>query len=213
MEARVSDLEKDLNEKTEKLLSLQSTTDSISAMPKSDAIVLRPDLEAVKALARAGSIAANDCEQYSRRQNIRIRGINIPKEMNTAEFVAEWINTKLEMPNVSSSDIAAAHPIPVGKSSARSSPSPSTILVRFHRRDLRDSIIAARKILKKTGVTISDDLTSLNSELLSRLQNDHRLLGAWSWKGKIKAKLSETKTVIVKPYQSVDELLVETDDS
>ena len=163
----------------------------------------------MKELARTGSIAANDCEQYSRRHNIRIRGLKIPEDANVPEFVATWINTTLDFPNITSDDITAAHPLPVRKTGPPHESSASSIppiLVRFHRKDLRDSVISARKVLKKSNVSIADDLTGLNAQLLKRLQNSERLLGAWSWKGKIYAKLSETKNVVVKPYQSIDEL-------
>ena len=216
LEKRVQDLETDLNVKTEKLLQLESATDSITAAPKSDAFDLRPDLEAVKVMARAGSIAANDCEQYSRRQNIRIRGINIPEDANAMEFIAAWINKNLDHPNITPDDIAAAHPQCTGKSNSThesNASSASTVLVRFHRKDVRDSVIAARKVLKKSGVSISDDLTSLNAQLLKRLQSSDRLLGAWSWKGKIFAKLSDTKSVVARPYQTIDELFCKMDHS
>ena len=208
LEARVQSLEKDLDEKTEKLMQCESANDCIASLPKSDVIVLKPDLEAVKELARSGSIAANDCEQYSRRQNIRIRGLAIPKDENTTDVVTAWINSKLGMPNICSTDIGAAHPLFVGKLNGSDAAPLPTILVRFLRRDVRDSVISARKILKNSNVSISDDLTNLNAQLLKRLQNDTRLLGAWSWKGEIIAKLSETKNVVVKPYQSIDDLLL-----
>ena len=102
LEARVQSLEKDLDEKTEKLIQCESATNCIVSLPKSDDMVLKPDLEAVKELARCGSIAANDCEQYSRRQNIRIRGLIIPKDGNTVETVSAWINSSLQMAEYSS---------------------------------------------------------------------------------------------------------------
>ena len=108
----------------------------------------------MKFMARAGSMAANDCEQYSRRQNIRIRGINIPEDANAMEFVAAWINTNLDRPNIPPDDIAATHQLFTGKSNSthESNASPaSTVLVRFHRKDVRDSVISGRKVLKKSG--------------------------------------------------------------
>ena len=165
LETRVRDLEKDLNEKTDRILHLESTADSIISLPKPDTLVLKSDFQAVKELARTGSIAANDCEQYSRRHNIRIRGLKIPEDANVPEFVATWINATLDFPNITSDDIAAAHPLPVRKTGPPHESSASSIphiLVRFHRKDLRDSVISARKVLKKSNVSIADDLTGLN---------------------------------------------------
>ena len=208
LESRVQDMERDLNEKSEKILRYETATDSMTSLPKSDTLVLKPELDELKSLARAGSIAANDCEQYSRRCNIRIRGLVTSDVESVTETVTHFINTKLQMPKIKTSDIEAAHPLPFrGKSSHGSTGSQTTtVLVRFSRRDVRDAVISARKLLKKSNISISDDLTSLNAQLLTRLQNNDRIINAWSWRGKIIAKLTETKSVTVKPYQSVDEL-------
>ena len=80
LEARIRDLESDLNIKSEKLLELELKIDALESRPTgtSDNLVSIPQLEEVKKNARHATVIANDCEQYSRRNNVRIRGLRIP---------------------------------------------------------------------------------------------------------------------------------------
>ena len=133
LEARINDIEADLGEKSEKLIQLESRFDNISSLSSNGENSVSPqELEEVKKLAREAAVMANDCEQYSRRNNVRIRGLQFPDESNYADSVADWINTKLKLSDITADDIGAAHPIPTKFKNPKSTiNSGSTFLVRF----------------------------------------------------------------------------------
>ena len=167
-------------------------------------------------------INQNHLEQYSRRSHLRIYGLQITDGVNCKEAVAEFVRTHLknvdgEQINCAASDIDAAHPLPLvqsikddgpkddgpqaaGASSDSQQTHPKTnriripaIIVRFHERDVRDSIIKARRSLKgkrscpeAPKFRIVEDLTAKNAALLKRLQNQETIIqDAWTWEGKV----------------------------
>ena len=208
LEARIGDIEADLNVKSEKLIQLESQLDKFASLSSSDENLVSPqELEEVKKLAREATVMANDCKQYSRRNNVRIRGLQFPEDSNYVESVADWINTKLNLPDITAEDIGAAHPIPMKFRNPKSTVnSGSTFLVRFKDKKVRNAVISSRKVLKKSEFSIVDDLTSLNAQLLNRLKNSELIADAWSWQSKIFAKLPNDKIVLARPYQTVDDL-------
>ena len=137
-----------------------------------------------------------------RRRNIVIRGLQVPKDSNVVDCVTSWIHSNLSLSSVVPEDIDVAHPLPTGsRRSNRSRIESSATIVRFHKREVRDKIIQARKVFKGTPYSISDDLTNLNVQLLNRLKNDDRISGAWSWQGKIFAKVND-KIIVAKLFQT-----------
>ena len=81
------------------------------------------------------------------------------------------------------------------------------MFVRFNRKDDRDMIITARKVLKRTRYAITEDLTGLNMKTMNRLRNHDQVPTVWSWNGKILTILSNGRKVVVKPSQPVSKLL------
>lgn len=155
-------------------------------------------------------ISHNRLEQYSRRSNLRIRGLQIPKGADCREKVVEFINNNIKAtdgtgPQITARDIDAAHPLPsrpkkttaettlkaaADATSEATSKAPAqtasdVVIVRFHERDTRDAIIRARRSLKGSSVTIQEDLTRANAALLFRLSKTPEISSAWSWEGKI----------------------------
>ena len=146
LETRIKDLEVDLNAKTEKLMKLENTVDILSSQPKPEDVALQPDLEAVRKIARDALVLANDNEQYSRRNNVRIRGLKLSSDTNMSESVASWMATALSLPEVTSADIAVAHPLRSRKSTTDSAGSRiESIIVRFHNKDVKNKIMRNRK--------------------------------------------------------------------
>ena len=129
----------------------------------------------------------NNLEQYSRRSHLRIRGLQLPTGRSHKESVAQFCARELQVP-VRPEDLDDAHPIPsrsIASTPPRSTPAAPQVIVRFHARELRDRVIKARSCLKGKGITISEDLTSKNQQLLSELRTKENVENAWSWQGKI----------------------------
>lgn len=142
----------------------------------------------------------NQLEQYSRRSNIRIRGLEVPEGESSKRVVAAFINDHLKGRDgkpveVTENDFDAAHPLPPLKLKAKPNQEKSinsqlekkipVLIVKFHDRDTRDAVIKCRRSLKGTNFTIQEDLTRANADLLNRLSNAPGMKNAWSWGGKI----------------------------
>ena len=81
------------------------------------------------------------------------------------------------------------------------------ILVKFKSKSVRLGVISKRKNLRGTNITIEDDLTSLNHQLLNRLRNSKLFKSAWSWNSQIFVLLENGDKVLVKPFTSNDQVL------
>jgi hypothetical protein len=53
------------------------------------------------------------------------------------------------------------------------------------RRDVKQMVLKARRALKDTGFSITEDLTSSNMRLLNRVNNSELIDTSWSINGKI----------------------------
>ena len=142
------------------------------------------------------------------KNNVRIRGFKLPSDTNMSESVASWMATALSLPEVTSADIAVAHPLRSRKSTTDSAGSKiESIIVRFHNKDVKNKIMRNRKLLKNSQISISDDLTSMNVALINRLKNDALISDAWSWQGKIFAlRTVDNKKVVARLFQTTSEL-------
>jgi len=171
---------------------------------------LAASLKSMHVEVRKHAVAANDAAQYLRRNNIRIRGLAVPESGDCKKLVTEFIRKSLHV-HIEEGDIEAAHTLATRttavKSSSQSTSQPPTVVVRFYRRDMRDSIICGRRQLKDTKVSIVEDLTSLNMELLNRLKLDDRVQKTWTWNGHVRALLKDGRKVQVRPFQTLQDCL------
>lgn len=177
---------------------------------------LNSTVAALKEENRQTRLAANDAEQYGRRNNLRFLGICIEKEQDCRKVVVRFVNDKLNV-SISDEDIEIAHPIPTKKAVQQSGNGRSSgqhiVIARFRDRNVRDSIIRERRKLKKTGFTIVDDLTNLNVELLNRLRNSKDIAKCWSWNGRVYAVLNNkpNEKFCVKPFQPIHTIGLDND--
>jgi len=112
-------------------------------------------------------------------------------------------------------DIEAVYPIPSrcptvhsGTDIRADEPSPAnanTILVRFRDCKTRDQVIRQRRQLKNTIITIVEDLSSLNVDLMNRLRRSEDFSKCWSWNGHVHALLKDGNKLRVRPFQSIHE--------
>jgi len=127
--------------------------------PDIDATSLSATLKAMKDNRRT-ALAANETEQYGRRNNLRLKGLHIDPNEDCQKVLSEFINTKLQV-HLREDDIELAHPLPVRRegarsqsaqsshpSSATSSSRDSIMIARFHDKSVRDRVIRQWKLLK-----------------------------------------------------------------
>ena len=158
-------------------------------------------LEAIQQETRQFMQIANDTEQYNRRNNLRIHGLNIQPDTNCCHAVREFVQSRLHL-DLRDEDIDIAHVLP-SRGDQPSNRTPA-VIVRFQRREKRDNVLRARRILKGTPYSVSEDLTSLNVKTMNRLRNSDRVRKTWSWNGRIYALLATGRKVCVRPFQTID---------
>jgi hypothetical protein len=175
---------------------------------------LTEQMGTIRKEARQFALAANESEQYSRRNNLRIKGLNLARGEGTdyQKAVVDFVRSNLNL-RIDENDIETAHPLPTRsapadggqQATATNRGNESTVLVRFRNRSTRDNIISRRKQLKGTNKAIVEDLTNLNVETMNRLRKHELVEKTWSWNGRIYAVLRGGKKVNVKPFETVTE--------
>jgi len=178
--------------------------DKTPGVPSGQLDDVRAEIEGVRREARAAMCAANDVEQYGRRWNIRIRGLDVGQNDNCQVIVTEFLNRKFQL-QTTDQDIEAAHILPttVSDSQPTAQQRRPTVIVRFRNRILRDAVMRKRKSLKGSQFSIVEDLTSLNARTLTRVSKNPDVNNAWTWNGKIYVLLKNGEKRQVKPYQPV----------
>ncbi|KAK3873783.1 hypothetical protein Pcinc_021208 [Petrolisthes cinctipes] len=123
-------------------------------------------------------------EQYSRRENVRIKGIRCTEGEDvtaTVIKVAEDIGVTLIQ-----ADISVCHCI--GTSSDANRPKP--IIVRLARREKKIELMKNKKKLKR-GIYIDEDLTKMRSKMLYEIRRDPQTTKTWTIDGRIFAMVNE----------------------
>jgi len=141
IDEQVSDLSQRVQAVELKCTSTNNTTDEIA--------VVKQDLNKARR-------AINDNEQYSRRNNVRIKGLPVLNG-NCQQTVVNFIRSQLHV-NIQDTDIDIAHQLPVRKQQTRENGSPKTtsshtpgttqlqepvVIVKFRYRSIRDDVLRA----------------------------------------------------------------------
>ena len=146
----------------------------------------------------------NNLEQYTRRNSVRIHGMREQGRgrngENTHNLVADFLYYELGL----EPDIKVAHRIGAKSSDPNK---PRTIIVKFVRRSDKLDVMLRRKSLKGRGISISDDLTVKNVNLINEVRDNERIEAAWSWDGKVYAKSKNGHKLKLYPGIKVDDEL------
>lgn len=155
IEGKLFDKEKECDELKQNMSKLQIEIES----QKDQCKVLQRELSKSENLRKK---SANDIEQYSRRNNLKISGLDDPNPaesaVETRTKVIQFMREK-KLCNLTTADIDIAHRLPNHAGRARD------IIVKFVSRYTRDEILRNRKLLKGSRIFINEDLTRLNSSV------------------------------------------------
>ena len=136
--------------------------------------------EKISRAIRSHDYRIDEQEQYSRRENLMIRGIPETENEVTNDKVVEV--AELMRVRVAHEDISTSHRI------GRPQPGRERPLVaRFVRRDKRTEILRNKKKLKDTnrGVFVDEHLSPLRAKLLNLVKRDEDTARVWTIDGKI----------------------------
>ena len=137
----------------------------------------------------------NDIQQYSRRNSVRVFGIPETANEVTDVLVIDAVTKHLNCP-LSVDDIDRSHRS--GKPRASSGPGnnipkPRPILVKFCSYRKKAQIMKVKRKLKNTGLSIHEDLTTKNYDLLMKASKNSKVVAAWSVDGRIIASLKTNR--------------------
>ncbi|XP_069132016.1 uncharacterized protein [Argopecten irradians] len=133
----------------------------------------------------------NDLEQQGRKNSVRIFGLTDPSVKESAEEcvkrVVEFSNSKLKVP-LRTEDIDIAHRLGKFDQSKK-----RAVIVKFTHRTKKFEIIKSRRILRNSGITVSEDLTRINQQRLSEAFRLNSVQNSYSIDGKLFVVLKNGK--------------------
>lgn len=179
-------VEKRVGEMEEKLSTLEKEIDHCNVKKRlrtveNTIITLEKENVALK-------IKMDTLEQYSRKNNIIINGINEEKNEDICFKVASLVREKLQV-NINQGDISACHR--VGNKNTNTSGRP--VIVKFTNLSIKHNILKNRKFLKNTTVFVAEDLTRQRYRLYTDCRNKLGNRNVWISNGKITVKIADGK--------------------
>jgi hypothetical protein len=210
----IKEIEHSLNSCHEHVTDVEKKMVDIEEALKNQSVQsVQSDLDGLKKVVVETQRQLNDLEQYGRRSNIRIFGMEIQENENCIDKVVSFVRESLSL-NISSSDVENAHPLSsttrTGYTATRTglTPSKPAVIVRFRNRAIKDEILLRRKTLKGSGISISEDLTKLNINLMNRLRKEDRVDTTWSINGKVYFRVKDnTRKFQIKLFETLSEVL------
>lgn len=180
--------------------SLASIKNESSRLKKENAELNGKCGELVRALRETENRLVN-CEQYSRNNNLEVKGI----PNGTAQNINQLISTLCEVIGepITKADVEACHRVPTADREK------SNVIVRFQNRNKRDCVLEKAKkkriscrdlgLSTEAPVYVNEHLCPYLKRLLGMTvskKREHHWLYAWVRNGKIFAKKAENTPVI-----------------
>ena len=125
-------------------------------------------------------------EQYSRRSNIRINGLQQGTEKDMEKRVLKFFQDKLEV-DVPSENVDRCHHVGKPKDGRQG------IIVRFSNYKCRQLVITKRRLLKGTGITVTEDLTSSRYKLYRYAVAKFDMRSVWTSDGNVTVCIKNKK--------------------
>ncbi|KAK3089664.1 hypothetical protein FSP39_005463 [Pinctada imbricata] len=163
--------------------------------------VLENQFEDLEEIALEASARSNYNEQYSRKNNIKIHGVQESQGEDTAEVVSNLLADVAKI-RLDEDDVIALHRVP-GKPRV-----PRPILVKLKNSNAKAKIMRKRSDVKNAGkgMRLSDDVTKRNSDLIQRLQDHDHIYQAWYFNGGVYAKTTPNgKRIKFDIHDNIDE--------
>lgn len=158
---------------------------------------LRKDLTGMKNHIKSLSLQANANEQYSRKYNIRIAGIEEIDGEDCYKAASIFFETELGV-TVNDSEIDRVHRL--GKRGL----APRQMIVKFKGYRAKEAVIKNRRKLKgRKGIYVNEDLTIYNLDLYRKARLADHIVSTWSSDGKIFVKLADESIHVVRSPEDI----------
>lgn len=163
---------------------------AISSAVKDLVNKLNHETASVQKLSLLHKYDNDNLEQYMRRDNLRVFGIEEEDDENEEVLEAKLIGVAADMGvELESSDISVAHR--TGKPGQGNRP----VIVRFSQRKKRNEVMSKKKELKKKErkIFVNEDLTPLRATLLKMVKEQPGVKGVTTRDGRILAWLTDSE--------------------
>ena len=180
-----------------KILDLEVSTDRNSAEMKA----MQDKITSLEDKCNSALSELNQLEQYSRRNCLRIFGVEEHPNENTDASVCDLASKFLGF-ELNPSDIDRSHRI--GKKGDQGKP--RAIIVKFQNYKARELYIKNRRKLKGTKFVIQEDLTRANQQLLQATKSNPLVKSAWSHDGSIIALINKNNNEFKKKTYGPNDL-------
>ncbi|KAK3097281.1 hypothetical protein FSP39_008330 [Pinctada imbricata] len=190
----------DLIERIDRLhLENETLKETISAKSKQIREMEVNVKEALKIAKRAES-KSNFNEQYSRKSNIKIFGVEEKERENTNEVVRSMMKDVAKI-DVSESEIVACHRIPGGKNGL-----PRPIILKVKNSDVKAKIMRKRSEVKSKGhgIRLADDVTRANSILIQKLNDNHHIEQGYYYNGSVFGRMKSGQKMKFDIHDDID---------
>lgn len=138
-------------------------------------------------------------EQYSRRDNVKIKGLKYEDGEDTTNLVME-LAAGIGV-NVAKEDISTSHR--VGMTIDINKPKP--IIVKFARRDKMVELLRNKRKLRR-GIYVEEDLTKTRHNMNYEIRKDPQTSKTWTIGGKIYALVKENGKEVKKAFDTPDDM-------
>lgn len=136
----------------------------------------------------------DNCEQYSRKNNLRIFGLPYENNENLEDKVIKMLDDKMSI-KTTHKEIKFVYrikPKQANKSSNKNHP----VIIRMDSR-LRKLVFTNKKSLKGSGITIREDLTKQRLQIYKDAVNKFTFKNVWTNQGKIFVKCADKIHTII----------------
>lgn len=192
---RCMDLEKYYNSKIDKLenniekleQNVETLTEKLVSNNKELREMKQAQLE-IEYTAKEAMRLGNHNEQYSRKHNFKIMGVNEKDKENTWKLVQDLLKSTINV-GLDDREIVAAHRIPGIKGK------PRPIIVKVANTNIKARVMRKRSVIKQkgSGLKLVDDVTRPNTELITALLKHSEISSAWYFNGSVFGKLTSNE--------------------
>ncbi|KAF9414606.1 hypothetical protein HW555_007535 [Spodoptera exigua] len=191
-------------DKLEKVSAAQSPTADLSSLQQEFMEFKEFVLRALNSFKSQIELLAQGYDRHEtamRRKVLLLHGVPEHRNEQVREVVGKVFSNEMKLAELGTSDIHVCHRL------GSSSRSPRPILVRFFTTEHRHLVWDNKKLLKGTGITISEFLTQLRHRAFTAARKHFGLSNCWSVEGKIVIIAPDKSRHKIEPSTQLQELV------
>lgn len=195
-------IELKLEEKTRQMKSEMESLKEENDKLKQDLSNAQKKTKEIEEIAKLGLQKANQNEQYSRKNNVKI--LNIEEQPDEDEIsLMNTIGSLLQKQSImiAKEEVVAIHRIPGKPGTSK------PVLIKFRNNNDKTRIMRNRTGMKALGYRLVDDVTRQNTTLISKLYDHPLIESAWYFNGSVYGKTTAGKRLKFDILEDIDAVI------